>query len=665
MAFIIFNSCNIGRIEIDAEFVSSVEANTPCYIKLPKGTYQLAFDDLKDNEDSYFPTTIDLKVNDSDVLLISYDPQELRHNMEVITPSDERYGSFLDKSYKSMESYPVDDETVTAATASEEERKSRLEQLRTQYDKVFPYGEGLAIVARNDVYGLYCLNSDRFVIPMRFQKIWNAAPDYAIIQQNLTCGLLNARGEKVTPIKYEWIEPNATSNLIPSIEYTRPAPTGTVGLIDRQGNEIGEHIYDSVSSINDGLYLLEHDERSFLYDELTGKLTDISKYSLIAEIQNGFIPVKIDDKVSYIDRSAREIIPIQFDKCSYFDRNGLAAVTYNHKCGIIDRDGNYIIQPEYKATYYETDGKWIIVLTQQGKYRIFDKEERTFLPVEYDVFSFISDFTFLFRRGNTWGTVTPDTPETVITDEPYDSMWCIGDGVFAVTRGRNTGVIDRHGNLLVPIAYDNIRQYNNGYYHIATETCDETPNDTHDEKWIWIDSNGNEHAIKGYDSVTKTYADNTIRVTRDGKVGLCRPDGEEILAPSLDNIYEFHNGVAVFCDNALFGIVDSDGHIVAPAIYDHINNFLQETAFASLNGKFGALDTRGNTVIPFRYEAAEDTFHDGYANIGVSDPSLDCPDGDTFFGYINEAGDDIRFLQPVVQCHEDRHICDMTGLNYQ
>ena len=60
----------------------------------------------------------------------------------------------------------------------------------------------------------YDLNRERLVHPVKYQKIWSATPEYAIIQQNDLCGLLSPEGEKLTPIKYDWIEANTSARLI-------------------------------------------------------------------------------------------------------------------------------------------------------------------------------------------------------------------------------------------------------------------------------------------------------------------------------------------------------------------------------------------------------------------------------------------------------------------
>lgn len=254
MTRISFVSQTDGELYVDAEKVATITANEPCEFELPKGAYQFRLDVMQTDDEvtMWWPiTAFDLRLNGSgsvDIRLESWDKVHVTRHATV--RGDTLFSDGTDEREDCMEDALCPE--VDAA-----QRQARLEALTASYDKVIPFNEALVIVVREGLYGLYDLNRERLVHPVKYQKIWSATPEYAIIQQNDLCGLLSPEGEKLTPIKYDWIEANTSARLIRVSMGSYTNPESSFGLVDRSGHEILLGRHAGIHSVESDLFTLE------------------------------------------------------------------------------------------------------------------------------------------------------------------------------------------------------------------------------------------------------------------------------------------------------------------------------------------------------------------------------------------------------------------------
>lgn len=631
-----------GELYVDTEMAATITAHVPCEFELPKGAYQFRFDEMQtdDGVTIWWPiTTLDLRVDGSgsvDIRLESWDKVHVTRHATVrgdILFSDGTTGSEVDPNPE----------------VDSEQRPARLEALKASYDRVIPFNEALVIVVREGLYGLYDLDRERLVQPVRYQKIWSATPEYAIIQQNDLCGLLSPEGEKLTPIKYDWIEANTSARLIRVLMVPYTDPESSFGLVDRTGHEIllGQHA--GIHSAKSDLFTLE-DCNMFadspiytygLYNERSGEYVR-PKYDRVGILCHNRMRVCRNGLWGYVDDRGHEVIAPRFDLVGDFLELGLALVVRNERFGIIDLQGNYRVQPEYRSIEVVT-GYWAVACTPRDKYRLIDLRNCRVMPAEYDLVRYLNPQTMLFKRGEQWGLLDREAKETLI-DGAYDDLSRRDDQLILARRGALVGLLDLQGREVLPIAYGSIGDCREGLFMVTV------PNGTEElalPQRKCINARGEEKTPRGYDSVEASLNAGVFRVFRDDKVGLCNLEGKEILAPTFDAIYDFYSGVAVVCQNGHQGAIDASGHVIVPVVYDDLWNFSGDTALARRDGKWGVVDRTGREVIPCRFEATESHLHNGYAQVGIADLALTDPDHpeqmDNFVGYVNEAGEEIRF----------------------
>lgn len=158
------------------------------------------------------------------------------------------------------------------------------------------------------------------------------------------------------------------------------------------------------------------------------------------------IPFMQGNKIGFVNRMAEVIVKPQYDlivgeilsekdmivvglKYSVgFPRNNGAVEIYNRiKYGLLDSNGNVVLDTTYNDILI-SDNKEILTLRYQdlGGYCVVDRYGKEIVP--YNKFNWISGFT---------------------------------NGYAKVKSGNKWGIIDIHGNVVLPIEYDNIWNFYN------------------------------------------------------------------------------------------------------------------------------------------------------------------------------------------------------------
>lgn len=649
MTKISFISKADGELFIDGDKVATITANSPCEFELPKGAYQFCFNQkpIEDDDDLWYPQEFDLRLNGSgSVDIRREDWNEVHIISHTTTIGDVLFTDVMSECENDAENDPNPE-------VDADMRNVRMEKLKSSYDKVIPFNEALMIVVREDRYGLYDLNRERLVQPVKYQKIWSATPEYAIIQQDNLCGLLSPEGEKLTPIKYSWIEANTTARLIRVSMGSYTSPDSWFGLVDRSGMEIPLAQHTNIYSPEGDLFTLEDFDMCSdtpihtygFYNERSGEYIR-PKYDQVGTLYYNRMPVCRDGLWGYVDGKGHEIIAPRFRQVWNFISKGFALVELDDLFGVIDRQGNYIVQPEYR-TIEATAEYWVAAYTESDKCRLINLQTGHIMPTIYDRVEYLNNRVMIFKRGEQWGLLDMEARETLIAAS-YDDLTPHNDYLILARRGEQVGLLDLQGKEVLPVTYSQIGACRDGLFWVATPNEDDSLS-LH--KWRCIDAQGNDKTPRGYKECYESLEAGVFRVYDGIKEGLCDLQGNEIIPPTFDSIYEFHHGVAVVCRNGHMGAIDASGNIVVPIIYDNLWNFLHDTTLACRDGKWGAVDRTGREVIPCRYQSTDSRIRNGYAKVGITALAMTDPDNpelmDNFVGYVNKSGEEIRFTREI------------------
>lgn len=140
--------------------------------------------------------------------------------------------------------------------------------------------------------------------------------------------------------------------------------------------------------------------------------------------------------------------------------SGLLSLTdkENPLFGVIDETGNTVIPQEYNTVNYLKDDKLILAKNSTGEY-LFDTKGKLVLSGKV-----------LQKTGSLWKAsyddktvVIWDKNNNLITDK-YDNI-IVGQNQLIVRKGELTGVLNRKGEVILPLEFENIEVMDDGTNH--------------------------------------------------------------------------------------------------------------------------------------------------------------------------------------------------------
>lgn len=185
----------------------------------------------------------------------------------------------------------------------------------------------------------------------------------------------------------------------------------------------------------------------------------------------------------------------------------------------------------------------------------------------------------------------------------YDFIFPIDDELFIAEISGKYGIINKHGEIVVPVIYDDISYYfedrnpfyvKNGLIRVVK-----------DFKYGMIDTSGKIILPLIYDCIGE-FHEEMATIGYEGKWGYIDANGDVVIDLIYDYAFDFSEGLAmVKRGNHYFGFIDKTGEIVIPLIY---NGWSYDSGFKNglmvleiFENGYGVIDKTGNVVIPFEY----------------------------------------------------------------
>lgn len=454
----------------------------------------------------------------------------------------------------------------------------------------------------NDIDGVYCNDQDKIagwaIKPVKAAYKYgimtgggggNFGPDSAVTKETAIV-LINWIFKTLSGIKAGKADLNSS-------------PEPLLAMVKENGR------YVFINSMGKGAFPLEY-----------GLSADMSRM-----FHEGRMAVIHNNKVGYIDKTGKLIIPAKYDRAYEFSE-GLAPV-YKFKkeagskyealyYGFVDKTGKEVIPIKYRhpagalSHSYFSEGMAIV---SEGynylsvTYGFINKSGKLAVPTKYNQCKPFHEGLAAVSRNGKWGFVDKSGKE--IIPLIYEQCAPFYEGLASVRMNGKPCVIDRTGKIIVPAKYQGISSYSEGLAVV-----------TRNGKSGYIDRAGKEVIPCIYDDAGD-FHDGRATVTVNGKMGFIDKKGEVVIPIRYVHCYPFRNGMAVVVLNGkwvqsgfiptLVGkrmILDRAGKVILPEKYDAISAFFNGLAEVNLRGKYGYIDTKGKEVVPVKYD---ETFHFG------------------------------------------------------
>jgi hypothetical protein len=288
-----------------------------------------------------------------------------------------------------------------------------------QFDKVNPFHEGLAVVAKDD---------KTFYINKESQ---------------------NAFGNYFTEA-YDF------HNGIAAVQYDS---LGNWRFINRQGQFISD-TYDEISDLSNDMYVVK---KSGKYGAMNryAQLIIEPKFSKIGDYKNDLAYYEENGLFGFINKEGSFTKP-QFQWISNFNEYGVAVIQLENKYGLVNRFNQTILAPLYDQIV--NAGKNIFIAVKNGKYGFYSGKGCFLSALEYDykkekpaeyytngqLLRFIKKDEQAFADGN--GRISIDFGT-------YEDLSFAGNGLIRVKRKNKFGYVNRKLSPVIPYKYSDANDF--------------------------------------------------------------------------------------------------------------------------------------------------------------------------------------------------------------
>ena len=475
------------------------------------------------------------------------------------------------------------------------------------YDIVYPFNSGLAVVVKDDKYG-YVDKMGKEVIPCVYdwdyyvQHIENINGIFIIdnlirVYKDGKWGFIDKTGKEISPCIYEKVG-NFTEGLAVAIT-AETGKWGKYGYVDKTGKEVIPCIYDEAHDFSDGLGHVRKGQWGYI--DKTGREILPFKYSSypfsdgLAQVYTYEYPAKTGLN-GYMNKTGEEVIPPKYYNAAPFSE-GFAAVEIGY-WAYIDKTGNEITPYIYRIAYPFKDG--LASVMRKDKWGLIDTTGEEIIPCEYSAAKYYGNGLFCVRKGGTTGLIDKNNKEVVPfgvysgIDAPYDEF-CNMSLVTSAETGKY-GYIDKTGKEIIPCIYDFADGFSEGLSRVKTGN-----------KWGYIDETGKEAVPLIYDSADD-FSEGFGCVQKGGKMGYVDKMGKEAvpLIYDSDDDYWRHK----FSEG--FAWIKKDGKFVLLQIM-RVGDVLGDVKYTDIVAFINGHAIPSHNINGYTYICVEDLMRYGFA----------------------------------------------------
>ena len=419
--------------------------------------------------------------------------------------------------------------------------------LAFEFLSVGPFTYGFSIV--RTIAGFGVVNAEgRFLIPAVYDMIFfdpDLDNEHFLVRRQERYGYITISGEIILEAEYDSIQP-VQSGFIASL-------SGRYGHINRSGYVSIPFEYDEIVSLSENLLAARIGNRWGFVDTDGINITEFI-YDSISEIEHGLIKVSRNRRYGFIDERGEVVIPLLYDQVRLAG-DSFIIVREGIGMGVIDVSGNVLWPPDF--THVEFFGETSLVLAN---------EEGHFIVVE----------------------------ETVVEIDS-DEIMVLNDRIAIARKGSRFGVINAHGDILVPIGLDR-----------ATSISEDLLLLHFDGRYGLMNKEGHILLMPVYNFVLKI-SERILAVAEGNMFGLINSAGERIFMQELSSTWVYNDNLSVWLryTNELEA-AGNQGEIILDAIafvYDKAVGTPDTMYKVTKEGRFGFVDINGDVLLPIVYDA--------------------------------------------------------------
>lgn len=495
--------------------------------------------------------------------------------------------------------------------------------LPPKYEKIWNNGRFYTIV-QGDKKGIMA-SDGRFIIPPEYEEVsYNIGDKFLRTKKHDKWGIINTENEIIIPFNYDRIEKlkDGVLKVLDGDYWT---------MIDMKGNPICESSFSSISKMRyyfkSGpiFFFVTKHYLAGIIDELGNEILPCRFQSVqpeIFSIQTDSIPqlfpVKNRGKWGYAQKGGKVVIPFQFEKNSYFNKN-MAIVNNDEKYFLINKKGEIINDEGYeKVVSINRDTDLAIVVNKQGKHGAINSTGKEIIPFIYDDLEEAADRVsrrlYHFRLNGKYGVIDH---KGVVLVRAY-SRFRVDRLELGMITSKNYSLRGLNGKILLKESYDNAKRYYKNFY-IVEKNGKLGIVDILTEKEI-LPLEYTDILPNKYNKCAVDY----FVVKKGEKVGLVDHFNKLILPFNYESIhYHPHLNILILRKNGKAALADMKGKLITGFEYEEISPAQYPPFPVKKNEKWGYIDTTGKIIYPIELEKAN-RFYTYYDNRAFTIKNTPC-----------------------------------------
>lgn len=310
----------------------------------------------------------------------------------------------------------------------------------------------------------YSYGKQSYFIQTEFCFLSNERPEIGVFYDGMamvadSCGYgyIDKNGKEVIKCQYHIVLPFSEG-----LAAVKDKNTMKWGYINKKGEIVIPFLYRYPRSFTEGYAFVEKEKDKWAYiDKRGNNITpwedSWTGYNFFVE---GRAQIKRDGKYGYIDYSGKNVIPCKFDH-GYFFNGKYAIVEKNGKYGVINRTGNYVVIPKYFKIDRVVD-PYVFVIGDNKKEGVVDVFGNQILPFEYSSVRYAGDKIFIIGIIDELGRMRYGfihANGSIIMGIELEKAFGFNMGLASVCKNGKWGFVDKKGTLIIPIKYDDSRDF--------------------------------------------------------------------------------------------------------------------------------------------------------------------------------------------------------------
>lgn len=396
--------------------------------------------------------------------------------------------------------------------------------------------------------------------------------EFQIISEGSLKGLVDASGNVVIPVIYEnlgWS--NGSEEVIG--EVIGYFEKGGWGLINTKNAIITEASYTNLHPLND-IYLVAARKAAYSNKILYGLL----------------------------DEEGAAILGFQYSSLSLAGENIKVSQSKKGrlKFGVLSFKERVVIPIEYEKV--EWCGKGYVV-QKDGSQALFDFSGQQLTTFKYYSMADFNDHLLVSDHFGRQGVVDPAGREIVQT--VYKSVTALNDSSVTLSAFPTWELILPSGSKVKQFSYDNVIPVNHGIFRVTANG------------WQTLINTEEEFLLKGSDWNMYVPDEEFVLISKNGKHGVLREGGIEVLPLTYDSIYySGRHFYAMILKNGIekWQIFSTYGNLTSSNSFEAIFPMSENLIANKKNGYWGYMDFSGHTVVEYKYDYAW-PFKEGKAKV--------------------------------------------------